>query len=46
LWPRKSCTPKAEPSLFGRRQHGASQKTKAAKHFGGVGRDSTVTRSC
>src|ERR1017187_5416219 len=25
IWPRKYCNPKAEPSLFGRRQHGASQ---------------------
>src|ERR1700687_5017794 len=25
IWPRKYCNPKAEPSLLGRRQHGASQ---------------------
>src|ERR1035437_8796323 len=25
IWPRKYCNPKAQPSLFGRRQHGASQ---------------------
>src|SRR6266446_4876512 len=25
IWPRKYCNPKAEPSLIGRRQHGASQ---------------------
>src|ERR1700689_1232208 len=24
IWPRKYCNPKAEPSLIGRRQHGAS----------------------
>src|SRR5260370_2989645 len=46
VWPRKYCRPKAEPSLLGRRQHGASQRTDAAKHFGGGGRDSTVTRAC
>src|SRR5215469_14151097 len=46
IWPREECTPKAEPSLFGRRQHGLSQGTDALKHFGGVGRDSTVARSC
>jgi len=42
----KGDRPKAEPSLIGRRQHGALQLTDATKHFGGVGRDSTVTRSC
>src|SRR5260370_42647905 len=46
VWPRKYCRPKAEPSLLGRRQHGASQRTDAAKHFGGGGGDSTGTRSC
>jgi hypothetical protein len=28
--------PKAEPALFGRRQHGSSQLTDAAGRFGGV----------
>src|ERR1700730_17190829 len=39
IWPRKYCKPKAEPSLVGRRQHGASQETDAAKHFGGGGKE-------
>ena len=32
----KILAPKAEPALFGRRQHGSSQLTDAARSFGGV----------
>jgi hypothetical protein len=38
-------TPKVEPSPTRRRQHGSSQLTEATRSFGGVSRDSTMTRT-
>jgi len=36
IWPRKDCSPKAEPSLHGRRQHGASQGLKRRNTSAGL----------
>src|SRR5260370_38562950 len=36
IWPRKYCTPKAEPSLIGRRQHGAPHGLKRRNTSAGL----------